>query len=128
MSVKYACDRCGRIITGKRGYISWCYHEEDGDLTENVLEGTVYCESCMEKAKAFLGSAPELKAPKQEERPKKQEEKPKGRVRWDDGKIRALLSAGWSQAKIADELGIPANTLSYHVKHMEEGKHEEIPV
>ena len=132
MSVKYGCDRCGRIITGKRGYISWCYHGENGDLTENVLEGSDFCESCMEKARAFLKSADELKPPKKEEEPETVEKPEKvekvkpdtgKRIHWDDGKIRALLAAGWSVQAIADEVRVKPNTLYHHISILkQEGK------
>lgn len=123
MSVKYACDRCGKIITGSRGYLSWCYRNEDGDLTENVLEAKDYCEGCMKQIRKYIDGAPE---PETVERPEKVEKvKPDNgkRIHWDDGKIRALLAAGWSVQAIADELRVKPNTLYHHISILkQEGK------
>lgn len=41
----------------------------------------------------------------------------------DDGKIMALSRAGWSVAKIADEMGVTSNTIYNHIKKMEEKGH-----
>ena len=37
----------------------------------------------------------------------------------DLGKIKALKRAGWPNYKIADEMGVSAPTISYHLKRME---------
>ena len=49
------------------------------------------------------------------------EQKPRrgGRPPFDTGKMRALLKAGWSIAKIADEMGVTETTIRKHCK--EEG-------
>jgi DNA-binding NarL/FixJ family response regulator len=54
--------------------------------------------------------APEKKAQKEKTAPKK---KP-----LDDGKILALRKAGWSLAKIADEMGCSAQTIVNHIEAM----------
>lgn len=54
------------------------------------------------------------------EEPKK--EYPKGksiRKNIDKGKVKALWRAGWSTNKIADEMGVSAPTISYHIKKFE---------
>lgn len=38
----------------------------------------------------------------------------------DTGKVKALKLAGWSIDKIADEMGVNAAAISYHLKKMEE--------
>ena len=38
----------------------------------------------------------------------------------DAGKIRALANAGWSQAKIADEMGCSVPTVSKYLKEVKE--------
>ena len=44
----------------------------------------------------------------------------------DLGKIKALKRAGWPNYKIADEMGVSAPTISYHLKHMgSEAKSEQ---
>lgn len=52
------------------------------------------------------------------EEPKKREGKPI-RKNIDKGKVKALRRAGWSTNKIADEMGVSAATISYHLKKME---------
>lgn len=37
----------------------------------------------------------------------------------DKGKVEALRQAGWSIVKIADEMGVPAAVISYHLKKKE---------
>lgn len=120
MSVKYACDRCGKIITGSRGYLSWCYRNEDGDLTENVLEVKDYCEGCMKQIRKYIDGDPESEEEKLEKVAKPDNGK---RIHWDDGKIRALLAAGWSVQAIADEVRVKPNTLYHHISILkQEGK------
>lgn len=50
--------------------------------------------------------------PKAKAAPKKE---PK-RKKFDTGKLRALLNGGWSVPKIADEMGVDASTIYYHMK------------
>jgi len=83
--VIFVCDRCGWQMTEP-----W--------VTIPIETGERHlCEFCTEK---ILAALLELKGPKEEE-PK--EEKPK-RKRIDQGKVLALAKAGWTVAKIADEM------------------------
>ena len=50
--------------------------------------------------------------PSEEPKPKKNPPKKKG---VDTGKIKALSDAGWSKAKIADEMGISVKAVYYHL-------------
>lgn len=43
----------------------------------------------------------------------------------DKGKVKALHRAGWSTNKIADEMGVSAATISYHLKKMKGGAVDE---
>ena len=40
------------------------------------------------------------------------------KINLDMGKVKALRDAGWPIYKIADEMGVSAPTISYHLKHM----------
>ena len=53
-----------------------------------------------------------IKVPKAEKPVKAEEPK---RKTLDDGKIKALRKAGWSLEKIADEMGVSAQTISNHL-------------
>ena len=48
--------------------------------------------------------------------PKPKPEKTRGRKPFDIGKLRALRNAGWSVAKIADEMGVSEQTIRNHMK------------
>ena len=63
----------------------------------------------------------EATKPPKTERPTPATTAPKrgGRKPFDTGKLKALLKAGWSIAKIADEMGITEATIRKHCK--EEG-------
>ena len=59
------------------------------------------------------GEAPQKGGePSEEPKPKKNPPKKKG---VDTGKIKALSDAGWSKAKIADEMGISIKAVYYHL-------------
>lgn len=49
------------------------------------------------------------------------EPKPAGRKGVDHDKIIALHDAGWTDAKIADEMGVSAQTVKNHLKKEAEG-------
>lgn len=60
--------------------------------------------------------------PVEDEPEESKKEYPKGksiRKNIDTGKVKALRRAGWSINKIADEMGVSAPTISYHLKKME---------
>ena len=50
-------------------------------------------------------------------KPRKSKPGPKPKI--DLGKVKALHRAGWSNLKIADEMGVSAPTISYHLRRME---------
>lgn len=61
---------------------------------------------------------PKEEEDKPEKKPKESKKEPT-KKRIDDGKIMALRRAGWSQAKIADEMGISVATVNKHIKAIE---------
>lgn len=40
----------------------------------------------------------------------------------DKGKVKALWLAGWSETKIADEMGVSVAAISYHIKNIAQEK------
>lgn len=56
-------------------------------------------------------------------KPKKKKPGPKPTI--DLGKVKALHRAGWSNIKIADEMGVTAATIGYHLKRMESEVQDE---
>lgn len=50
--------------------------------------------------------------------PKPKPDKKRGRKPFDTGKMVALLKAGWSVAKIADEMGVSEQTIRKHMKEV----------
>ena len=84
--VIYACDLCGWQMVEP-----WMmFQVEDGEAGERHL-----CQMCAERIRAAFPQTTKAEEPK--------EEKPK-RKRIDQGKVLALAKAGWTVAKIADEM------------------------
>ena len=54
--------------------------------------------------------------PKAEPKPKAKPKATPKRKKFDTGKLKALLDGGWSIPKIADEMGVDASTIYYHMK------------
>ena len=126
----------------KVGWIgmTWRIPETD-DLESGVTpyEHCDFCETCMKAISDFIegavieeeappeveivvneppatedgGEAPQKGGePSEEPKPKRNPPKKKG---VDTGKIKALSDAGWSKAKIADEMGISIRAVYYHL-------------
>lgn len=135
------CDRCGKESvpseTQRIGWIGLNWQNPDtDDLTEdkNPLAGKDYCEDCMRDIAAFIENQPteiNIELPEDDpvtnkidetlgpvKKPKKNPPKKKG---IDKGKIKALHDAGWSKTKIADEMGVSVQAVSYHLDRMPEG-------
>lgn len=67
----------------------------------------------------------QMEIPEEKKKPAA-EKKHRKRVELDDGKILALRKAGWSLAKIADEMGVSQQTISNHLEAMKDtGKDTE---
>lgn len=158
--VKIYCNRCKKELdrNNKIGYIALNYRRSYlGDLVgDNQYEDMDFCTECMDALKAFLSETPaehparhnesvetasqsqesETDQPKELFRePKDGTLKPEGkktRQRLDYGKIMALHNAGWSNAKIADEMGMTyaavATAISTYKRKMKVGGGELLPV
>lgn len=117
------CDRCGREIPGGIYYtVTACMIAEHLTKTERSFD---YCESCGTKVITGLEKAVETKdAPADpEESPKQAEGKKKGgrpKQKLDLGKVGALYKAGWTIAKIADEMSVGSSTIQRALAQIQE--------
>ena len=117
MSRIIKCDRCGGEVNPKKiGYVSMAERGEGGDLAgDNPFENMDFCEKCMSQIADFVSGKPAKRtAPK----PKASEgvDSAGTKRRIDVGKIKSLARAGWSQAKIADEMGCSVPTVAKYLK------------
>ena len=105
--VIYACDLCGANMEEP-----WVmFQVEDGEAGERQL-----CQMCAERIRAAFPQTTKAEEPK--------EEKPK-RKRIDQGKVLALAKAGWTVAKIADEMDCSYPTVRNIIKAVKEKEAEE---
>lgn len=117
------CDRCGKELPdGVMSYQLVTFEYSKGsEEVDGVEDGAEFCEECYEAVDQAITMAM-LNQPEPEavEDP---EEKPKDRrkLQLDFGKIRSLHEAGWTQAKIADEMGVSAPTISKALTKIYEG-------
>ncbi len=137
--IKIICDRCGaEIKPGKIGYVALNFRETVGGgfAAANMFEDFHFCSACMEKIADFITNPAKNEkaemATKEEPAKAVTPEPDKAanpRRRIDYGKIMALHNAGWSNAKIADEMGMTpgavSTALSTYRKKMREGKINE---
>lgn len=117
----FYCDRCGKELTGRRWQLASIMRDSEDIETADVESGADLCEECFQivdkaTADAIRGVVPEQpKAPKEKA--------------IDLGKVKALREAGWSQAKIADEMGCSIPTISKALKKIfgeKEENHESV--
>lgn len=115
--ITYYCDRCGKQITD---FVRIVYlvtePVEDGDHDD--LRGPELCKPCSNEilnitewmvqnpGVRFDNGRPTGKLPGRE---------PKNRKKIDHGKLGALAAAGWTQAKIAEELGVSTATVHKYI-------------
>ena len=138
------CDMCGREYEGnpaKIGMWRWdlkedCYLDSK---YKDYLDSVDFCKECMEKIVRFLKGTPEDKKemaaaqekdtgnpvnadmPGQTPQHAKKKKKP-----IDKGKVMALKDAGWSNEKIADEVGATKTNVAYIVcKEKKKRKQQE---
>lgn len=140
--IKICCDRCGKEIKEHGEDIGYIIM----GINANPMKGVVlmqddelnvdshYCPHCMNEIKAFIQNHKNIgslsvNTPKPVSEPHETASKPeeteqKGRKRIDIGKIMALKNAGWSNVKIADEMGMNpqavANAIYQHKKKQSE--------
>lgn len=96
------CDACGKKV-GDRGFrvvFGWESATEAGRLDSPETDGLDFCEACMKDIQRMVFR---LTAP--EEPARAEQKRVTGRPKVDRGKVKALHDAGWSPAKIADEMG-----------------------
>lgn len=120
MSRIIKCDRCGKIFPGdsdNTGYIimGWrsiySYGDEDPHPQYKDFD---FCEDCMNQIREVVEN---VKKPEPELVIKKKPVPPNNKISdVDVGKIRALHNAGWSNAKIADEMGISDPTIRKYIR------------
>ena len=133
------CDRCGKLIDldqyDNTGYIKWSWRNifDPADVSpDSPLEKCDYCEDCMNEILAFITTKPDTKPDTAE--PEKPETAPApdqtptvktggpgpATKKFDIGKMQALRIAGWSYAKIADEMGCSQSTVYTRLAELEE--------
>ena len=117
--IKIICDRCGGEIKSNPVRIVPSVTKEDGisfgyegwDITRD------YCEKCVESILKFMNGVHNAvdqekndnKIEQNKERKRKYKTK---RTHLDLGKIIALKNAGWSNSKIADEIGTTSASIA----------------
>lgn len=139
MSRVIICDRCGKTIEGARvGFISWEWlvRPKDEIPMPNPFEHWDFCEECMANIKMVIehkieaAAVPDPAEPEPEKKPEKKAKKEKGTKMGaprtiDRGKLFALAKAGWSYAKIADELNCSKGTVAKIVCEEMPYEHDE---
>lgn len=137
---KYFCDCCGKEISGSVFSPVWGeFKLEDGENynRDGDIINVDVCEACKDEAEKMIFGLfhPEEEAETEitendknseesdenKQIPTENEEKPTPTGRksdLDDDKILALRRAGWTIAKIADEMGVSQGTISKHLKDM----------
>ena len=138
---QWFCDLCGKQIEGYFLSPIWEVFRPDGTMDAGSADpqsgdiiGFEVCPDCAKNADRritdlFRGKEeaeteiPENdeNAPKNDAKAGKNDAKAKKRKKksdLDDGKIAALRRAGWTVAKIADEMGVARGTISKHLKAM----------
>lgn len=125
---KIICDRCGAEIPkdARIGYVAVAWQSPtDGSILENSpYEGMDFCEKCIKDIVSVIDfkilSAPEAEEPDQEEEEVVERiQKTPSKKSVDKGKVGALSKAGWSNAKIADEMGVSSERIRQILKELE---------
>lgn len=129
MLVHY-CDICGREISGKIYSPVWGELDPDGSFDKDGdIIAIDICKNCIAEADQMIRDLfekkEEVKVVEDTEPGLAQElAQKKGHSRRkidvDMGKLRALYEAGWSEAKIADEMNISRSTVYRNIKVLKE--------
>ena len=117
--ITFYCDRCGKMVDGLKYQLAvYWTSEEDLNLDPWELEtGADLCRDCYKEIDdmvAFMVENPTIHFDGGKQIVPKDPKKQNNRAKLDIGKIGALLRAGWSMAKIADEMGVSAQTIANH--------------
>lgn len=124
MSRVVICDRCGKTIEGVRiGSISWEWlvGPKEEIPMPNPFEHWDFCEDCMNNIRMVIEHkieaepVPDPEEQQPDSEPKKRKRNPGGKMgapkKIDRGKVFALRKAGWTAAKIADEMKCSLGTV-----------------
>ena len=119
MSRIIKCDRCGKIFPGdsdNTGYIimGWrsifSYADEDPHPQYKDFD---FCETCMDEIRDVIENVKKPEPVPEKKKPVP----PSNKISdVDVGKIRALHNAGWSNAKIADEMKLSDPTIRKYIR------------
>ena len=117
--ITFYCDRCGKMVDGMKYQLAvYWTSEEDLNLDPWELEtGADLCRDCYKEIDdmvAFMVENPTIHFDGGKQIAPKDPKKQNNRAKLDIGKIGALLRAGWSMSKIADEMGVSAQTIANH--------------
>ena len=117
--ITFYCDRCGKMVDGLKYQLAvYWTSEEDLNLDPWELEtGADLCRDCYKEIDdmvAFMVENPTIHFDGGKQIVPKDPKKQNNRAKLDIGKIGALLRAGWSMSKIADEMGVSAQTIANH--------------
>lgn len=119
----FFCDRCGRQIREDENRVRVAFEQfrfQDGVWLQNDGDDLGdFCPECFENLKEVLANS------KTEPAPAPKRAHPKTRKELDMGKVGALHRAGWSLAKIADEMGVSIGTLQKRIR--QEMEKEAVP-
>lgn len=118
------CDRCKEQITGganiyRLGTDVWSSDADEDDA--EYEPGAELCEKCYNHIDEFIALAirnPNLVCSVGEAQTPKPEKAGTNRINLDLGKIRALHEAGWSNAKIAEEMHTSTFTIAGRLKEI----------
>lgn len=99
------------------------WEDYEATLLSRLLEGTVYLADEEEKEGAVPAESDPDPEPEPDPEEPKESETPTSKYapkNLDNGKIAALHRAGWSNEKIADEMGVTGVTIGNRIKKMRE--------
>lgn len=115
------CDRCGCEITGKHAYrlMPQVVETDTCDISQEQPYHDEwerdYCGKCAGAALNFLHQTPEAAG----EIPPLMKKPARRKSTLDEGKVQALKKAGWTNTKIADEMGVTSTTIANCLKRCE---------
>lgn len=112
------CDRCGKQIRlVSKLLTTFSYNVDNTEDPEDVEDGAELCIDCyneIDDMVAFMVKNPTIHFDGGKQIVPKDPKKQNNRTKLDIGKIGALIRAGWSMSKIADEMGVSAQTIANH--------------
>lgn len=115
--ITYFCDRCGKEI---QDFVRIVYlvTEPVAEGEDGSLRGPELCKPCSNEVlnmTEWMVQNPKVHFDNGRPTGKLPGREPKNRKEIDHGKLGALAAAGWTQAKIADELGISIATVHKYI-------------